>query len=196
MPSSSQYSRRHSLDQYEQEEQEELLRQYNEEQETEKQEPAEEEEQELPPIEWHPAIVFIAKAIKTILAPIFKIVFAPQAQRAMVKTFIIIIVVAWILLTSVTAYITFYQRYIPKNAHIEPIYFQYTGLQQPQGYVQFPKTDLSLQTLRHQQAYDVSIQLHVPTSDINFNLGNFMVNVELEAKNGIVLAESSRPVKY
>jgi hypothetical protein len=39
----------------------------------------------------------------------------------------------------------------------------------------------------------VSIQLHVPTSDINFNLGNFMVNVELLSNNGTTLATSSRP---
>lgn len=49
--------------------------------------------------------------------------------------------------------------------------------------------------MRHEQAYDVSVQLHVPTSDINFDLGNFMVHVELQTKNGTILAESSRPVR-
>lgn len=114
----------------------------------------------------------------------------------MVKSFIIVIVVAWILLTSFTAYLTFYQRYIPKNAHVEPIYFQYGHLeQQPEGRLEFTGPDPYSTMLRHEQAYDVSIHLHVPTSDINFNLGNFMVTVELETKNGTVLAQSSRPVK-
>lgn len=96
-----------------------------------------EEGEPLPPIEWHPAVLMIGRFIKTLLSPIVKIVFAPQTQRAIVKSLVIIIVVAWILLTSFTAYLTFYQRYIPKTAHVEPIYFQYTDIERPQGRVYF-----------------------------------------------------------
>ncbi|CAO0789722.1 unnamed protein product [Mucor circinelloides] len=152
----------------------------------------EEEEEPLPPIEWHPAVLMVGRFIKTLLSPIVKVVFAPQTQRAVVKSLVIIIVVAWILLTSFTAYLTFYQRYIPKTAHVEPIYFQYTDIERPQGQVYFRGPN-PVMPLRHEQAYDVSVQLHVPTSDINFDLGNFMVHVELQTKNGTVLAESSRP---
>ncbi|KAK4517371.1 uncharacterized protein ATC70_000706 [Mucor velutinosus] len=155
-------------------------------------EEGEEEEEPLPPIEWHPAVLMVGRFIKTLLSPIVKIVFAPQTQRAIVKSLVIIIVVAWILLTSFTAYLTFYQRYIPKTAHVEPIYFQYLDIERPQGQVHF-KGPNPVMPLRHEQAYDVSVQLHVPTSDINFDLGNFMVHVELQTKNGTVLAESSRP---
>lgn len=97
----------------------------------------EEEEEPLPPIEWHPAVLMVGRFIKTLLSPIVKVVFAPQTQRAVVKSLVIIIVVAWILLTSFTAYLTFYQRYIPKTAHVEPIYFQYTDIERPQGQVYF-----------------------------------------------------------
>lgn len=93
--------------------------------------------EEIPPIEWHPVIVMIANGLKTIFSPIFKIVFAPQTQRAMVKSLVVVILVAWILMTSFTAYLTFYQRYIPKTAHIEPIYFQYSNTDLPKGEVRF-----------------------------------------------------------
>lgn len=80
----------------------------------------------------------IANVLKKLLSPIFRIVFAPQTQRAVIKSLVVVIVVAWILLTSFTAYLTFYQRYIPKTAHVEPIYFQYTQLgTPPQGQIRF-----------------------------------------------------------
>ncbi|KAG0789473.1 hypothetical protein G6F22_006697 [Rhizopus arrhizus] len=52
---------------------------------------------------------------------------------------------------------------------------------------------LSLKLLATDQAYDVSVQLYVPTSDINFNLGNFMVQLDLLLHNGSLLTTSSRP---
>jgi hypothetical protein len=128
VPSSSQYDPEEEEEEDNDEELEELIIP----------EKVDEEEQEpLPPIEWHPAVLMVAKFIKMLLSPIVKIVFAPQTQRAIVKSLVILIVVAWIILTSFTAYLTFYQRYIPKTAHIEPIYFQYTDIQRPQGKVYF-----------------------------------------------------------
>lgn len=41
--------------------------------------------------------------------------------------------------------------------------------------------------------YDVSVQLHVPTSDVNFAIGNFMINLELQTRNGSTILQSSRP---
>lgn len=41
--------------------------------------------------------------------------------------------------------------------------------------------------------YDVSVQLHVPTSDTNFDIGNFMIDLGLNAQNGSVILHSSRP---
>ncbi|KAG1449177.1 hypothetical protein G6F46_000254 [Rhizopus delemar] len=149
-------------------------------------------EDNIKQIEWHPALVLTGQAISKLFSPIFKVLFAPQAQRTFVKSFVVIVLVAWVLLTSFTAYVTFYQRYIPKNAHVEPIYFQYEKDIQPQGYVQFIQSNKHV-PLRSDQAYDVSVQLYVPTSDINFNLGNFMIQVELLSQNGSVLAKSSRP---
>jgi hypothetical protein len=47
--------------------------------------------------------------------------------------------------------------------------------------------------LRHDQVYDVSVQLKVPTSDINFGIGNFMIDVQLQTNNGSTIKRSSRP---
>ncbi|KAI8996871.1 putative adipose-regulatory protein-domain-containing protein [Pilobolus umbonatus] len=150
------------------------------------------EEEEAAPVQWHPAIVMIVNTMKKVLSPIIEMVFAPETQRTLVKSLIVIIVIAWVLLTSFTAYLTFYQRYIPKTTHIEPIYFQYANSEYPEALIPLSGPDPYM-PLRSDQAYAVSVSLHVPTSDINFDLGNFMVKVELQTEDNAILAQSSRP---
>ncbi|KAI9300788.1 putative adipose-regulatory protein-domain-containing protein [Cunninghamella echinulata] len=156
-----------------------------------------EEDEELPPLELHPMVIFIGTVIKKITMPFIKVLFAPKAQRTMIKSAIFMVVFVWILLTSITAYLTFYQHYVPRTLHKESIYFQYghvgqRNLIEPRGIVDFTH-GYQKAPLRHEQAYNVFVQLHVPTSDINFNLGNFMVDVKLLTENETVLAHSSRP---
>ncbi|KAI7854643.1 putative adipose-regulatory protein-domain-containing protein [Circinella umbellata] len=149
--------------------------------------------EELEPVEWSPAMKMIGGIIKKVASPVLRIVFAPQAQRTFIKGTAIVIVLLWVLLTSITAYITFYRQYVPKTAHIEPIYFQYHQQQEgPLGVVDLTHGK-SYAPLRHEQAYDVSIRLHVPTSDINFDLGNFMIKTWLQTADGTSVVHSSRP---
>ncbi|KAI8384098.1 putative adipose-regulatory protein-domain-containing protein [Blakeslea trispora] len=151
------------------------------------------EQLQTKPIEWHPLIAMMARFFKTLFTPIVKLVFAPKTQKTIVKSLVLTVIIGWILLTSFTAYITFYQRYIPKTAHVEPIYFQYDRENlHPQTTVQLKGSHPAM-PLRNEQTYDISVQLHVPTSDINFDIGNFMVHVQLKTQNGTCLAESSRP---
>ncbi|KAI8081530.1 putative adipose-regulatory protein-domain-containing protein [Halteromyces radiatus] len=152
---------------------------------------------ELPPFEWHPAALALGRVAKKLATPILRVIFAPKAQRTMIKSAIFMVVFVWILLTSITAYLTFYQQYVPRTLHSEPIFFQYGHVDQRLSVE--PKAIIDLTDgyqnapLRHEQAYDVFVQLHVPTSDINFDLGNFMVHAELLTQDGTMVSESSRP---
>ncbi|ORZ25213.1 putative adipose-regulatory protein-domain-containing protein [Absidia repens] len=150
-----------------------------------------------PPIEWHPAVLALGSVVKKLTTPVLRIVFAPKAQRTMIKSAIIMVVFVWILLTSITAYLTFYQQYVPRTVHNEPIFFQYGHVNQrtlvePKGVIDLTG-GYKTAPLRHEQAYDVFVRLHVPTSDINFDLGNFMVKAELLSQDSVVVAQSSRP---
>lgn len=80
------------------------------------------------PLPTHPAIVFLLKAIKVILLPFCKILFAPAAQRTFVKTTIMSLTISCIVATSAVAYIIFYNKYIPPITHVQPVWFHY-GLQ-------------------------------------------------------------------
>ncbi|SAL96315.1 hypothetical protein [Absidia glauca] len=151
---------------------------------------------ELPPIEWHPHALAFFGFIKRLATPVCRVVFAPKAQRTMIKSAITIVVFVWILLTSIAAYLTFYHHYVPQTLHSQPIFFQYGHIDQrnqvaPKGIIDLTGGYQKV-PLRHEQAYNVFVQLHVPNSNINFDLGNFMVNVELLSTDNAVISQSSR----
>ncbi|KAI8142057.1 putative adipose-regulatory protein-domain-containing protein [Fennellomyces sp. T-0311] len=168
-----------------------LLGDQHEEEEEEQDLVKAEGEEPVPP-EWSPAMKMVGRLVKRIVTPILRVVFAPRAQRTLIKTTAMVIVSLWILLTSIAAYITFYRQYVPQTSHIEPIYFQYNHQEQgPLGVVNL--ADGHYGPLRHEQGYDVSVKLHVPTSDINFDLGNFMIQTWLQTSDGNSVVHSSRP---
>ncbi|KAI8882325.1 DUF1226-domain-containing protein [Backusella circina FSU 941] len=164
--------------------------------------PSNDEEQDMPPLpeeeEEEPAkpgifLPWLFKTIKFLLMPLFKIIFAPTAQRAVVKTAMMGMTISWILMTSLVAYVTFYRYYVPPIAHVHPIWFQYASRETLVGPHAWMDLSTMMPPLRHEQTYDVSIQLHVPTSNINFDIGNFMVDLKLQTSNGTTIVESSRP---
>lgn len=117
---------------------------------------------------------------------------SPKTQRTAVKS--IFITGAAIILVSIafTAYLGFYMIYIPKIAHVKPIYLQYQKESSPYAIVDFTENNRYDSFLTADQAYDVSVDLDVPSSDRNVELGNFMIGVELKARNETVQS-SSRP---
>ncbi|KAI8341467.1 putative adipose-regulatory protein-domain-containing protein [Chlamydoabsidia padenii] len=152
---------------------------------------------DIPPIEWHPALLTVFTIIQRLTAPVCRVVFAPRAQRTIIKSTITLVVFGWILLTSIAAYFFFYQQYVPLTLHSQPIFFQYGPIDQrnqvaPKGIIDLTG-GYNKMPLRHEQVYNVFLQLHVPTSDINFDLGNFMVDVELLSNDDLVVSQSSRP---
>lgn len=85
---------------------------------------------ELPPIEWHPLILALFGFTKRLATPVCRVVFAPKAQRTMIKSAVTFVVFVWILLTSIAAYLTFYHHYVPQTLHSQPIFFQYGHIDQ------------------------------------------------------------------
>ncbi|KAI8083388.1 putative adipose-regulatory protein-domain-containing protein, partial [Gilbertella persicaria] len=145
------------------------------------------------PISSNPFFTFILKALRVLVMSVFRIFFVPTVQKAFVKTTIFAITIVWIFVSSLAAYILFYHRYVPPITHVQPIWFQYSNKPTigPSALI-----DITLSkptTLRHEQLYEVSVQLHMPTSDINFDIGNFMVTAELQTRNGLIISKSSRP---
>ncbi|RIB02812.1 putative adipose-regulatory protein [Gigaspora rosea] len=117
-----------------------------------------------------------------------------KTQRTAVKAVFVGLVVVALIATALVAYVCFYMVYVPKIAHVKPIYLQYHTGEYPTSEVDFSEGGQYFQVLASGQAYDVSIDLHVPASERNIGLGNFMISLELwsSVANNTVIA-SSRP---
>lgn len=94
-----------------------------------------EEEEELPPQPFHPMIELLFKFIKFLTLPICKLFFAPTTQKTFIKTLVLVVTISWILVTSIMAYIMFYNRYVPPITHVQPAWFNYDGLTGPKAMV-------------------------------------------------------------
>ncbi|KAL8291743.1 hypothetical protein RQP46_002001 [Phenoliferia psychrophenolica] len=88
---------------------------------------------------------------------------------------------------SLMAWIIFYKAVGVKPGVTEVVWFQY-------GHARPPYADLLLSPLVvAEQAYDVKLELTVPTSTRNVELGNFMVNLALVNGAGTTTHNVSRP---
>ncbi|KAI7867799.1 putative adipose-regulatory protein-domain-containing protein [Spinellus fusiger] len=144
----------------------------------------------------HPAVAMVIEIFRSIFRPIFRILFAPRAQRTVVKTTILSLSIVGMILTSMGAYLLFYNYHVPQITHLEPIWLQYGGKGEPEWMAPRAMVDLTRgnthTALRHEQVYDISIRLHVPNSDSNFNIGNFMITLQLQTANHTNVLTSSR----
>ncbi|KAJ2664705.1 hypothetical protein IWW48_000652 [Coemansia sp. RSA 1200] len=102
-----------------------------------------------------------------------------------------------VVFTSVALYGIFYRLYVPQLLHESPVYFHYpahsdAGGSNTTAVVTFvPESDYKF--LSTSQAYRVSLELEVPTSDTNQQVGSFMVYLELQTRQGVVVGQSARP---
>ncbi|OUM56736.1 hypothetical protein PIROE2DRAFT_21587 [Piromyces sp. E2] len=123
-----------------------------------------------------------------------------EAQRRFLSLFIFFIILFAMLIFSILGYCLFYFLYIPQIAHSLPVYFQYyDSIAQPTAEV-----DLSVNSWRQSgiltggQYYNVLMELNVPDSQHNYDLGNFMINLTFKNALNETVGYSSRPciVKY
>lgn len=112
-----------------------------------------------------------------------------------------------ILTTSILAYGAFYFTYVPDTSYTAPIYFDYAspapftgqtsgdpagpGAMMPRAHVDLPGR--SGHYLSYDHAYTVIVELQLPASTHNRDLGNFMVGVELRTEDDRILHKSARP---
>ncbi|KAI7827081.1 putative adipose-regulatory protein-domain-containing protein [Gamsiella multidivaricata] len=121
-------------------------------------------------------------------------------HRKIIKFFIGLIVLLLLIGVSLVAYLSFYWVYIPQRGHVGQVHLQYERPTAPGLIVNGPSAEIDFsrggrygQFLRADQAYDISVKLHVPTSERNVEIGNFMVMVTLLRADGKIIMTSSRP---
>ncbi|KAJ2780732.1 hypothetical protein H4R18_003283 [Coemansia javaensis] len=97
-------------------------------------------------------------------------------------------------LTTLALYVLFYRLYVPQLLHHAPVYLQYPASPSANttAVVNFVSAG-DYKFLSTSQAYSVSLDLDVPTSEANQQIGNFMVGLELYNRWGAVAYQSARP---
>ncbi|KAI9596840.1 putative adipose-regulatory protein-domain-containing protein [Syncephalis fuscata] len=118
--------------------------------------------------------------------------FSPRTQNVVIKLVVALFAVTAMIGAAVVAYAGFYYFYVPKVAHSAPVYLDFGSTAHPMARVDFD-TMKEHQFLSYDQDYDVTVDMYLPNSDRNYEIGNFMVKVDLVADDGTIVHSSSRP---
>ncbi|KAH0275571.1 hypothetical protein KCU91_g4468, partial [Aureobasidium melanogenum] len=132
----------------------------------------------------------VARVKNTALLPV-RIAVSKPAQRAYLTSVLFFSTCFFLLIVSIAAYLVFYWTYIPRIGFSRPIHLQFDSLESPPWGVANLAPDLvSL------QPYDVKVQIRLPRTKINTEIGNFMIKTALYApgEKGSVIDDSRIPV--
>ncbi|XP_069888208.1 seipin isoform X1 [Dipodomys merriami] len=129
-------------------------------------------------------------------------VLAGRARRLLLQFGVLFCTILLLLWVSVFLYGSFYYSYMPTVSHLSPVHFYYrtdcdsttTSL------CSFPVANVSLaksgrdRVLMYGQPYRVTLELELPESPVNQDLGMFLVTVSCYTRGGRIISTSSRSV--
>ncbi|KAM6160668.1 seipin isoform 2-T5 [Erethizon dorsatum] len=125
---------------------------------------------------------------------------AGRARRLLLQFGVLFCSVLLLLWVSVFLYGSFYYSYMPTVSHLSPVHFYYrtdcdssvTSL------CSFPVANVSLaksgrdRVLMYGQPYRITLELELPESPVNQDLGMFLVTVSCYTRGGRIISTSSR----
>ncbi|XP_014663974.1 PREDICTED: seipin-like [Priapulus caudatus] len=110
----------------------------------------------------------------------------------------ILIILLWL---STFFYGTFYYVYMPPLSHTKPVHLQFrSDCDMRESLCSFPSANVTFgkigdpQMLMPGQPYKVHVEIEMPESEVNQNLGMFMVIINFYSKDGEVVKSSHRSV--
>jgi len=97
---------------------------------------------------------------------------------------------------SVFLYVSFYYSYVPTISHSRPVHLEFSSCVDASGICSYPTANITLTQQHHLlksgQPYNIMLDLEMPESDVNKELGMFMVHLKLNGRNGQLLTKSRR----
>ncbi|XP_060545582.1 seipin [Pantherophis guttatus] len=123
-----------------------------------------------------------------------------RVRRTVLQTAILFCVLLLLLWVSIFLYGSFYYSYMPTVSYVSPVHYQFrTDCGQPGPELcSFPVANISFikdsrdQVLMYGQPYRMSLELELPESPVNQNLGMFMVVISCYTKGGRIISSSAR----
>lgn len=124
------------------------------------------------------------------------------ARNTAVKVVLLTALTTFQLWLAFFLYGTFYYAYMPTELHTKPVYLDYGLCDRFDGSeaCPFPQTNISL--IKHPgqerlfmpgQKYHVRLDMDMPQSPVNENLGVFMIKIQTFSKSDEITSKSSRP---
>nr|XP_056708266.1 seipin [Euleptes europaea] len=123
-----------------------------------------------------------------------------RVRRTVLQTAILLCVLLLLLWVSIFLYGSFYYSYMPTVSYVSPVHYQFRSdcsLPGPE-LCSFPVANVSFlknsrdRVLMYGQPYRISVELELPESPVNQNLGMFMVVISCYTKGGRVISSSAR----
>ncbi|XP_068460119.1 seipin-like [Clinocottus analis] len=123
-----------------------------------------------------------------------------KARRTLFQAAILFLVLLLLMWVSIFLYGSFYYSYMPTVSFSTPVHFYYTSdCDASESLVcSFPKANISFmknerdQVMAYGQPYRVSLELEMPESPVNENLGMFMVKMSCYTKGGKTVSSVGR----
>lgn len=119
-----------------------------------------------------------------------------SARELIYRAGVISVFLTAILWISVFMYVVFYYTYMPNVTHVRPVYLQFKSCEENMGVCSFPSAHVQLTKRSHMlmaaQPYRIKLILEMPESEINKDLGMFMVCAQMRAKGGVLVSSSCR----
>ncbi|XP_069501275.1 seipin [Ambystoma mexicanum] len=123
-----------------------------------------------------------------------------HVRRLVLQAAIFVCVVALLLWVSIFLYGSFYYSYMPTVRHAAPVHYRFGSDCETLGLelCSFPFANVSLvrngrdPVLMYGQPYRFALELEMPESPVNQNLGMFMVSISCYTRGGSIISTSVR----
>nr|XP_020652991.1 seipin [Pogona vitticeps] len=124
-----------------------------------------------------------------------------RVRRTVLQTAILLCVLLLLLWISVFLYGSFYYSYMPTVSYVSPVHYRFRTdcshpgpelCSFPVANVSFIKDTRDQKVLMYGQPYRISLELELPESPVNQNLGMFMVVISCYTKGGRIISSSAR----
>jgi len=129
----------------------------------------------------------VSSAVSAVIDPVKHVLTAPATRKTVAGAAALSTITLLSIGTAIFAYLVFYYLYVPTIGISKEVSLQY-GYGKPP----FDVVDLSQTSFASDQVYDVSLELMVPTSRKNIELGNFMVELDLRSADGLSVLKAAR----
>lgn len=148
-----------------------------------------------PPNLWASSLMsyFIIDPLLILSRIVIDVIVSPRTHRFVLRIGVLSAIFWTAFALAIISYVGFYRAWVPDIGIENQVWLQY-------GYDRPPYADIDLTTseghrsvFAEDQRYDVSIDLVVPLSAANIDLGNFMVSLELLSPLNTTIYYASKP---